>query len=86
MGNTVIGKHSVIERCILDEGVRVGEFCYVGYGESLIPDDGDITVLGKDAMVPAGTAIGRNCKVLPDVIPTDFAGRVVAAGSVVLQR
>lgn len=86
MGNTTIGRHSMVERCILDEGVKVGEFCYVGFGERLIADDWDITVLGKDAIVPAGTAIGRNCKILPDVLPSDFAGRVVPAGSVLLQR
>lgn len=86
MANTVIGKHSMVERCIVDEGVNVGEFCYVGFGNSIVPGGCDITVLGRDVSVPAGTAIGRSCMVLPEVKRPDFTGSVVLAGSVLSHR
>jgi glucose-1-phosphate adenylyltransferase len=62
MGNTFIGRHSVIDRCVLDEEVKIGDYCYLGFGSRLIPGDWDITVLGKGVTVPPHTAIGRNCK------------------------
>lgn len=83
MANTTIGKHSVVNSCILDEDVNVGEFCYVGFGATLIPGDRDITVIGKGVAVPSGTAIGRNCKVQPEVRLEDFGSNVVPAGSIV---
>lgn len=83
MPNVVIGEHSVIERCIVDEGVNIGRFCYIGFRGKPGTGDRDITVVGKDASVPAGTAIGRSCKVLPGVKPSDFSANVVLAGSVV---
>jgi glucose-1-phosphate adenylyltransferase len=83
MKNTSIGYHSVVDYAILDEGVNVGEFCYIGFGSSLIPGGWDVTVLGKGAAIPAHTAIGRNCKVLPGVGHLDFASTVVPAGAIV---
>lgn len=64
MANTTIGKHSVVDRCILDEEVNIGKFCYIGFGASLIPGNWDITVLGRGVTVPPYTAICRNCKIL----------------------
>lgn len=52
------GKRSLVECCIVDEGINVVEFCYVGFGNSLVPDGRDITVLGRDVSVPAGPTIG----------------------------
>ncbi|MBI4303057.1 MAG: glucose-1-phosphate adenylyltransferase [Chloroflexi bacterium] len=86
MGNTVIGKHSVVDGCVLDEDVNVGEFCYIGFGNTLLNDGCNITVLGKGVTVPNGTAIGKNCKILPAAGPNDFAADRVAPGSVILRR
>lgn len=84
MANTVIGKHSVVERCILDEAVNVGRFCYIGFGASLIPGNWDITILGKNVMVPPYTAIGRNCKILPGAGPADFNANAIPSGTIIL--
>jgi glucose-1-phosphate adenylyltransferase len=65
MANTIIGRHSVVDRCILDEGVNVGKFCYIGFGAGHILSLSDITVLGRDTIVPPGTAVGRNRRVEP---------------------
>jgi len=67
MGNVSIGYHSVVDRCILDDGVKVGQSCYIGIGASLLPGNWEITVLGKDVKVPSHTAISRNCRILPHV-------------------
>jgi len=66
MPNSVIGKHSVVDRCILDEEVNIGKFCYVGFGSGLVSGGSNITVLGRGVSVPSGTAIGRSQKVLPE--------------------
>jgi glucose-1-phosphate adenylyltransferase len=84
MANTLVGYHSVVDNCILDEGVHVGQFCYIGFGSGLLPGNWDITVLGKGVMVPSHIAIGRKCKVLPKVGPSDFRASLVPSGTVVL--
>ena len=85
MSNTFIGCHSVVDHCILDEGVNVGKFCYLGFGDTAISGNG-VTVLGKEVTVPPHTAICRNCKILPHVGPSDFIARVIPTNSVLSPR
>jgi ADP-glucose pyrophosphorylase len=66
MPNSVIGKHSVVDRCILDEEVNIGKFCYVGFGSGIASGGSNITVLGRGVSIPSGTAVGRSQKVLPE--------------------
>lgn len=73
LANAVIGKHSVVDHSILDEGVKVDKFCYVGFG-GLIPRGLDITVLGRGVAVPPGTAIGRHCRILSGAKPATSTG------------
>ncbi len=54
VANTVIGKHNLVERRIVDEGVNVGEFCYVGFGNSLVPGGCDITCAGPGRIGTCG--------------------------------
>jgi acetyltransferase-like isoleucine patch superfamily enzyme len=70
----------------LDEGVTVGEFSYLGLGASLMPGNWDITVVGRGATIPPHTAIGRNCKICPNVGAADFRTSAVPAGTVVSRR
>jgi glucose-1-phosphate adenylyltransferase len=86
MAETVIGEHSVVDCSILDEGVRLGEFCYVGLKTSRIPSDPGIVVVGKGVTVPSHTAICNSCTVLPDVGPGDFIKHIVHSGTVVSQH
>lgn len=86
MENTYIGRYSVVERCVLDEEVNIGEYCYIGFSASSMPVDRDITVLGKGVIVPTHTAIGRNCKIMPDVRPSDFINNVIKPGAVMSGR
>jgi len=83
MANASIGYHSVIDRCVLDEGVNVGSFCYAGFGSGLVPGNREITVLGKDVTVPDHTAIGRRCKISPRAEASAFKAGIVPSGSTV---
>jgi glucose-1-phosphate adenylyltransferase len=83
MGSTSIGFHSIVDRCILDEGVNIGKFCYVGFGTPELPGVWDITMLGKEVNVPAQTSIGRKCKVLPGLGAGAFESGSIAHGTVV---
>jgi len=83
MADATIGTHSLVGRCILDEEVNIGKFCYIGFGSSLRPGTPDVTVMGRGATVPSHTAIGHSSKVLPDVGPLDFAAKAIPAGAVV---
>jgi glucose-1-phosphate adenylyltransferase len=86
MANVYIGYHSVVNHCVLDEGVNVGKFCYVGFRTGPISGNDGITVVGKDVTVPQYIAIGHNCKILPNVQPADFLSAVVTSDSIVAPR
>jgi glucose-1-phosphate adenylyltransferase len=84
MENTFIGFHSVIETSVLDESLDIGSFCYIGFGNGG-PDQTGVTVVGKGAVIPPRTAIGRNCKIRPEVRPADFMSTVIPCGATVAQ-
>lgn len=72
MDGAHIGHRSIVNRCVLDEDVKVGDFCYLGFGSSSLPNDQEITVLGKGVAVPPHATIGRGYKVSPDGLTPDF--------------
>jgi glucose-1-phosphate adenylyltransferase len=81
MADASIGYHSVVDGCIIDENVNIGKFCYAGFGSGLSPGNREITVLGKDVIVPDHTAIGRNCSVRPGLGPDAFGTRLIPSGT-----
>jgi glucose-1-phosphate adenylyltransferase len=83
MDNTSIGYHSIVDRCMLDEDVMIGGYCYLGFGSSPVNGVWDITLLGKEVNVPPQTSIGRKCKILPGLGLNAFASRMVSSGTVV---
>ena len=85
MAGSTIGSRSMVDRCILDEEVKVDNLCYLGFGRSLLPGL-DITVVGKGADIPSHTAIGRNCRIYPGIKPEDFRAGAMASGNVLLHR
>jgi glucose-1-phosphate adenylyltransferase len=79
-----IGKHCVIDHCILDEGVTIGAGCYIGFGPgSLLDGSADLTLVGTGADVPPHTIIGRNCRILPGTAHSDFTTSMVSSGSLI---
>jgi glucose-1-phosphate adenylyltransferase len=85
MAGSSIGYHSIVDRCIVDENVNIGKFCYVGFGAGLLPGNRETTVLGKDVTVPDRTAIGRHCSVRPGLGPDSFGTRLIPAGTTLVR-
>jgi glucose-1-phosphate adenylyltransferase len=89
MFDSVIRSGAVVDRSILDKEVVVGPGAIVGDGPDFdTPNRQEpgrlntgITVVGKRAVIPRGTRIGRNVKVAGDVKSTDFSSRVVKSGA-----
>jgi glucose-1-phosphate adenylyltransferase len=83
-----IGPSAIVDRAIIDKRAQVGAGAMVGAGDDLgtvnaeAPDilTTGITVVGKRAVVPPGSWLGRNVRVDPDVTEADFAGRWVPSG------
>jgi len=86
LGDVTIGYHSVVDTCVIDESARVEPYCYVGFGTTQPAGGSHITVLGRGVVVPSGRAIGRRCRVQPEVGPADFEQIVVPPGTVVSRR
>ena len=91
--DTVVRKDAALHRSIVDKEVVVGAGARVGHGDDMTPNKDEpthlfsgITLVGKRAHIPAGVTIGRNCKVMPGVRESDFAGTVVQSGATVEAR
>lgn len=67
--DTVIEENAVVDLVVCDKRVRIGAGAMVGYGENMaVPNKQfpkhlytGISLVGKEARVPAGARIGRNC-------------------------
>jgi glucose-1-phosphate adenylyltransferase len=88
MFDSVIRSGAVVDRAILDKQFVVGSGAIVGSGpyddrpskqEPTRLNTG-ITVVGKRAVVPRGTRIGRNVRVAADVRISDWSKKVIKSG------
>jgi len=93
MNDTTIRAGALIDRCVLDKEIEIGADTYVGIGDAstlnqLEPANLNtgITIVGKRAQVPAKTAIGRNCRIDPNVTPDDFERLDIPGGATVSRR
>ncbi len=93
MTDTDIGPGAVIDRCIIDKEVRVGAGCQIGYGDDLAPNwlepkclHTGITIIGRNAVVPADTTIGRNVLIGTGVNEAAYLSRDIASGDTIDQR
>ena len=88
MTDTWIGPGSVIDKVIIDKQVIIGANAVVGYGDDLLtpnakqPDkvNTGISVIGKNAHIPADCRIGRNVVVNADCREADFPTLDVRSG------
>jgi len=84
----LVDKGAVLDLVILDKGVRVGVGAIIGHGEDKTTPNKDfpkhlytgITLVGKEAEVPANAVIGRNCIVAPLAKGEDYPGLQVKTG------
>ncbi len=88
--DSVIRAGSIVDRSILDKEVIVGQGSIVGDGGDNTPNKAEpgrlntgISVIGKGAVIPRGTRIGRNVVVNPGVKAADFPSRMIRSGSTI---
>jgi len=81
MTDAVIEENAVVDHAILDKRVRVGAGAQIGWGEMQAPNG--ITVVGKNATIPARVRIGRNCVIATDLNPDDFETEWIPSGTTV---
>lgn len=91
MGDAWIGPEAVVDRCIVDEGARIGAGAVVGEGEMTTPNheqperlNTGLTLVGLRAQVPDGVTIGRNVAIRPRSDERAFPkSRAVPSGTTV---
>ena len=90
MSDAAIEAGAWVDRCILDEEVRVGTKAQLGVGRDNTPNkleplnlNAGITLVGTRAHIRAGALVGLNCRIDPDVTPDDFLQQEVRSGTVV---
>ncbi len=86
--DTVIKAGAVVDRCIIDKRVRVGNGAHLGWGKDYsINSLGNlvtgITLVGKNTHLPAGMRVGRNCVLISDMQESDFSSETIASGMTV---
>jgi glucose-1-phosphate adenylyltransferase len=82
MFDSVVGPDAVLDRVIVDKECIVGAGAVVGQGDDLRPNRNEperlyagLTLVGKQARIPRGVQIGRNCRIDPGVVERDFGRR-----------
>lgn len=88
MTDSVIEAGSVVDRCIVDKQVNVGQGAHLGWGKDYsINTLGDlstgITLVGKNAQLPPGLRVGRNCILASDLAEDDFVFQTIPSGATV---
>ena len=90
MNDTVIGRESVVDHCILDKRVIVEAGCYLGFGDDFQSNreqpnilNSGLTVIGKGAKIPEGVKIGHNCAIDCNVTERDFHSLIVPSGETI---
>lgn len=93
MNDTTIKAGGLINCCVLDKEIEIGAGTQVGVGDDKVPNRLEpsklhtgITIIGKRARVPAGAAIGRNCRIDSDLKTDDFERLDVPSGETVGRR
>lgn len=86
----VVAEGSRVERAILDKNVRIGRNCQIGLGPDQAANrdfpghlDTGITLVGKNAAIPEGVKIGKNCLIYPEVGEKDIKTKTLPAGGTI---
>ncbi len=93
MNDTIIRAGAVVSRCILDKEIEVGADARLGAGKGDAPNRLEpanihtgITIVGKQARIPAGAVIGRNCRIDPSTTPDDYDSHELPSGETVSKK
>jgi len=87
MHDSIIKAGAHVERCIVDKEVVIGQGASVGLGDPSVPNAAysthvysGLTVIGKQAIIPAGVRVGTNCIISSGAHEEDFQGGVLEDG------
>jgi glucose-1-phosphate adenylyltransferase len=91
LNDVVVEPGAVVDRCIIDKGVRVGAEAKLGDGDDNTPNqqapdmlNTGLTLVGQRAVIPPGAVIGRNVVIRPRVTDAAFGAKgVVASGKTI---
>jgi glucose-1-phosphate adenylyltransferase len=90
MTDSVIEEMALVDRVIIDKSARVGSRARIGVGSDMGTGNEldprlntGLSLIGKNALVPPGTTVGRNCVIASDVTSQAFASRVVESGKTI---
>jgi glucose-1-phosphate adenylyltransferase len=93
MFDAVVGHGAQLDRAIVDKEVSIGPEAVIGVGENAPPNRDEperlhtgLTLVGKQAVIPPGLRIGRNCRVDPFVEPEDWRGASELGSGETLRR
>jgi ADP-glucose pyrophosphorylase len=89
MNDTYIGPNAVVDRCIVDQDVKIGEGALLGDGDDNTPNieapdrlNTGLTLVGARAVVPANLRVGRNVVIRPRTTEAAYGKeKVVESGS-----
>ncbi|UCE02181.1 MAG: glucose-1-phosphate adenylyltransferase [Candidatus Latescibacterota bacterium] len=88
LDDCLVRRGALVQRCILDKRVKVGSKARIGVaGDGRINEEqpkvlqSGITVVGKDARIPAHQVIGTNCLIDMLTSPDDFHHRKLPDGT-----
>jgi glucose-1-phosphate adenylyltransferase len=93
--DSVIRAGAVVNRCIIDENVEIGENAQVGTADALPaavnlqePErlNFGVTIVGKQARIPAQTVIGANCRIGSRVTAEDFPDQKISSGQTIAHK
>lgn len=92
MTDSYISPGAVVDRCIIDKEVLVGPEARLGVGDDLTPNwlepsrlNTGITLVGRNARVPAKVVVGRNVLIAPNATDQHFTALEIASGDSVDQ-
>jgi glucose-1-phosphate adenylyltransferase len=88
--DTIVKKNTIVDKSIIDKEVEINANCHIGHGEDWTPNqekpdlyNSGLNVIAKRATIPAGTTIGRNCRVFSYAKKENFGVKEVPSGSTV---
>jgi glucose-1-phosphate adenylyltransferase len=90
MADVTIGERAVVRNAILDKYVRVGEGAEIGSGPPGQAHEcawlEGLTLVGKDAVIPAGARIGRSVVIGVGANESDLGDGAVEPGTMIGSR
>jgi len=88
--DTRIRKNTIIDKCLIDKEVDIGENCHIGFGNDQTPNDekpdllfNGLNIVAKRAVIPDNVQIGRNCRVMSYTRKKDFDEKNIESGSTI---